>query len=107
MLIQTANLIGRPLDWAVAKCEKPEWLGNQAEIYVLHCGYSPSTNWAQAGPITAREGIAVKQRRDGCWRAYGKHHTFIIGDTQPIAAMRCYVANTLGDEVDVPDELVE
>jgi len=29
------------------------------------------------------------------------------GDTPLIAAMRCYVASKLGDEVDVPEELLE
>jgi hypothetical protein len=28
------------------------------------------------------------------------------GDTPLIAAMRCYVASELGDEVDVPEELL-
>jgi hypothetical protein len=29
------------------------------------------------------------------------------GPTPLIAAMRCYVASKMGDEVDVPDELVK
>jgi hypothetical protein len=29
------------------------------------------------------------------------------GPTPLVAAMRCYVASQLGDEVDVPDELVD
>ena len=30
----------------------------------------------------------------------------LIGPTPLVATMRCYVASKLGDEVDVPDELV-
>ena len=30
----------------------------------------------------------------------------LIGPTPLIAAMRCFAASRLGDEVDVPDELV-
>ena len=30
----------------------------------------------------------------------------LIGSTHLIAAMRCYVASKLGDEVEVPDETI-
>jgi hypothetical protein len=31
----------------------------------------------------------------------------MYGDTPLIAAMRCYVASKLGDEVEIPNELTE
>lgn len=115
MLIQTANLIGRPLDWAVAKCEKPEWLGNQAEIYVRHCGYSPSTNWVQAGPIIDREDIGFKRHTSPAhgnhisavkWNKRGDTGSAIAqGETNLVAAMRCYVLSRLGETVEVPGEI--
>jgi len=65
--------------------------------------YSPSTNWSQAGPIIEREQISLKVFPDG-WTAW-------CGDpmdgSNPLeAAMRCYVASKLGDEVDIPEELL-
>ena len=72
-----------------------------------------STDWAQGGPIIEREGISTVSQGDGHewiaslwdyetedWRL----HT--TGPTPLIAAMRCFVASKLGDEVDVPDELL-
>jgi hypothetical protein len=103
--MRTNELSGAALDWAVAKCEKPEWLGNQAEVYVLKAGFHPSTDWALGGAIIEREGIAVWQFDDVTWRAMGKDTVPdpIEGATPLIAAMRCYVASKLGDEVELPE----
>ena len=85
-------------------------------------GYSPSTDWVQGGPIIDRERIGVLPpvvRRIGAerhafsvdyWRAMSQRDedeqaTHGRGSTPLIAAMRCYVASTLGDEVEVPEEL--
>ena len=38
------------------------------------------------------------------WMAYIRHDEEYFGPTPLIAAMRCYVASVLGDEVEVPDE---
>jgi hypothetical protein len=37
--------------------------------------------------------------------AYIKHDDEFFGPTPLFAAMRCYVASKLGDEVDVPEDL--
>lgn len=75
--------------------------------------YSPSTDWAQGGPIIEREGICTK-RQLPCsvgyeWNSW-QHTKFGNGDasgpTPLIAAMRCYVAYCLGNEVNVPEELL-
>ncbi|CAB4158509.1 Bacteriophage P22, NinX [uncultured Caudovirales phage] len=74
-----------------------------------------STSWAQGGPIIEREGIAIHP--SPTWTAryglttlahHGGHrgHFQSIGPTPLVAAMRCYVRAKLGDEVDVPDELL-
>ena len=83
--------------------------------------YSPSVDWAQGGPLIERENIGLeKHRLDGLyqWAACDWHPVvvqgytclerskYVYGPTPLIAAMRCLVAATLGDEVDVPDELV-
>lgn len=89
--------------------------------------FHPSTDWAQGGPIIEREGISLRPiRRPGheldgqCLAAidhgntgtlvqWVKRETFSQhywkGPTALIAAMRCFVASRLGDEVDVPEEL--
>jgi hypothetical protein len=111
MNIKTSELTGAALDWAVAKCEGAI-NGNDLDIgFILEGGYSPSTVWAQGGPIIEREGISV-DRIGGAWTAdisdsvggYIEHTE--SGPTPLIAAMRCYVASKLGDTVDVPEELV-
>lgn len=128
MRIETSELNGAALDWAVATCEgytcqfddetSGPWLVPQ-EGY-LHderplSAFKPSTKWAQGGPITEREGITVGPHRGSigayvAWKSAGiGHHRNEFsqhGPTPLIAAMRCYVASKLGDEVDVPDALV-
>lgn len=109
--MRTAELTGAALDWAVAQCEGLAQ-GQIAIDGVLQKAFAPSTNWAQGGPIIAREGInldnyaknpqwsawiPVPERDSGEAQAYGL--------TPLIAAMRCYVVAHLGDEVYVPDEL--
>lgn len=73
-----------------------------------------STDWAQGGPIVARE---MRENALDLWRPYnssdihatyerGLPDSYATGPTPLIAAMRCRVEFKLGDEVDVPDELV-
>jgi hypothetical protein len=47
--------------------------------------------------------VGYAQSDDKQWVAMDKSY----GPTPLVAAMRCYVASQLGDEVDVPDELVD
>lgn len=112
MRIKTAALTGNALNWAVASAKKLEWLGNQAETYVKLCAYSPSTNQEQAGHIVDKAGI--QYRRTGAslpfvaWIPNGptqEHSHF--GETALIAEMRCFVQSKLGDEVDVPESMLD
>ena len=73
-------------------------------------GFTPSTNRDQGYEILEREKIDLMHIR--CldttvrWEATADSgDTYLTGDTPLIAAMRCYVASKLGEEVDVPDEL--
>ena len=101
MGMKTNELTGAALDWAVNQIEE--------------CCDDPSTpffstDWAQGGPIIEREEIFLAKSLRGCWNAmaYNEQHTvtaFEDGPTPLIAAMRCYVASKLGDEVDIPEEL--
>jgi len=103
MKIETSELQGAALDWAVNQieecCDDP---------------YTPlfSTNWAQGGPIIEREEIALEpmthdEHGDG-WlatRVEGPAVCMEFGPTMLIAAMRCFVVSHLGEEVEVPEEL--
>ena len=123
--MKTSELTGAALDWAVAKCEgddtlavyfdeetgeplcRDDWPDNQE--------FKPSTDWAQGGPIIEREGISIDQRDNwslvlACIDAPMEHEEneiWVNGPTPLIAAMRCYVASKLGDEVEVIDAFLE
>jgi hypothetical protein len=106
--MRTSELKGAALDWAVAKCEGVI-NGDDLDIgFILERGYTPSTDWAQGGPIIEREKISLWSRGNE-WAAesftpneQGHEET---GTTPLIAAMRCYVASKLGDEVEIPEGL--
>ena len=106
MKIKTQTLTGAALDWAVAKCEGLTQ-GQIAQDAVNHGFYNPSRNWAQGGPIIEREGIMLEQwKTTGHWQAATELVPKVFtAETPLIAAMRCYVASKLGDEVEVPDEV--
>jgi hypothetical protein len=114
MKIKVSEAKDQALDWLVAKCAGGEVFMNAGQLEALWTtdGYKPSTLWAQGGPIIEREGIEIHKGNplyfpqgnehgdyyEPLWLA-GKQH----GQTPLIAAMRCYVASKLGDEVDVPE----
>ena len=93
-----------------------------------------STDWAQGGPIIEREGITTAfcsgdlnephnywtatAEKQGWQYGYSPYHEqdedrslqiyktgVSVGPTPLIAAMRCYVALKLGDDIEVPPEL--
>ena len=105
--MKTSELTGYALDWAIAKCERVI-NGDDLDVgFILERGYTPSTNWAQGGWIIEREEIAIwPDENGGCFASAnegaGKDYH---AETYLIAAMRCYVASKLGDEVEVPVEL--
>ena len=115
--MKTNELTGAALDWAVARCE-----GGVGDNQLIGAWYTPSTDWAQGGPIIDREDIAMSSTPDGLWAAYAPKGTRLVqhggqavevfnwtykqqGYHPLIAAMRCYVASKLGDDIDLPKEL--
>ena len=100
--MKTSELTEAALDWAVAQCEYVD----------VRYGFDDncpeySTDWAQGGPIIEREGIQLARLED-VWEAWvDADGVFCQGPTPLIAAMRCSVASVMGDEVDVPEELLE
>ena len=113
--MKTSELQGAALDWAVAKCEGVALDPNLLKDgHAVKFRFEPSTDWAQGGPIIEREWINVEKRiNEMDWTASvvyedysdGFEWTEAKGDTPLIAAMRCYVALKLGDEIDIPEEL--
>ena len=107
MKIKTSELQGAALDWAVAECEELGIRRLSGGEFLLADGdfWFPSTDWAQGGPIIERERICLIDQGGDYWQAlWGWKEAF--GPTPLIAAMRCFVASKLGDEVEVPDEIV-
>ena len=120
MKIKTSELSGSALDWAAAAAVIDDTPQPEKGLLIHQYGYGASvppysTDWSQGGPIIEREKIEIvrgnplyfpKGNENGdfyepLWIA-GKQH----GQTPLIAAMRCYVASKLGDEVDVPETLL-
>lgn len=112
--MKTAELTGAALDWAVARCE-----GHSAKLIdgrvtsvkdivgdLIHFIWEPSTNWSQGGPIIERERLDVYGFDGENWCANDNLRATQYGQTPLIAAMRCYVASKLGEDVDVPEELL-
>ena len=121
--MKTDELTGAALDWAVAKCEGVLMRWERSTHDEAPLEYSPSTDWAQGGAIIEREKLGVwwaTHYVDDDGVEYGNHwyaepgctddnadkpYRVATGNTPLIAAMRCYVASKLGDEIELPEEL--
>jgi hypothetical protein len=107
MKIKTSELTGAALDWAVAKCEHPKTFNSHNTLRSIW-SFRYSTDWSQGGPIIERESMELLQMRNPNYvQARVLFGVWLPGPTPLIAAMRCYVASKLGDEVEVPDELIK
>jgi hypothetical protein len=140
MKIKTSELIDDALDWAVGMAEGRTlqrnpmgpmgghgwWIWEEtpsgqggiilSKSVYLSIGkqWSPTTNWAQGGPIIELECISTRhigwsiegELWDACPKGGDANEDEAWeGPTALIAAMRCYVASKLGYDVEVPDEL--
>ena len=131
MKINTSELTENALDWAVAKCKGMDIEIRPAgacgrRLYVLAAasdrtpwtlvwqGWSPSTDWAQGGEIIEREKISLEfmlgagDAGADVWVATRYERPEFAeeqGTTPLIAAMRCYVASKMGNEIEIPEEL--
>ena len=125
MRVKISALSGTALDWVVAKCEGQalldphdnEWeycwnlLGDNSGNY-----YFPSVDWAQGGPLIQREKMTLFYDEDGqTYSAYvslfrqrgmSNRTRWRSGPTPLIAAMRAFCCSLLGEEVEIPDELL-
>ena len=126
--MKTSELTGVALDWAVVQCECaipaafksiPALLNGTVRVFRGDISsysepVSPSTDWAQGGPIVEREEISISREFAASkveWAAWtpapirDDAEAFGYGPTPLIAAMRCYVASKLGDDVEIPERL--
>ena len=117
MKIKTSELIGPALDWAVQEIEYQRMVaeGEHVKQWALDdhragASINPySTDWLWGGPIIEREGLLVRPQPGygwDSWKPSADEPCYSIGPTPLIAAMRCYVSNCLGSEVEVPEELL-
>jgi len=100
----TYNLIG-----IVPKGQECHW-ENWCRVPEYH------DSWELCGPIIEREEISIRHTipamPDSIWQASpsmsakGAGGRWQKGSTPLVAAMRCYVYGRLGDEVDIPEELL-
>ena len=132
MKVKTSELQGAALDWAVAKCEgdkvfrprigRPDnwdkeaymqrgeddrWVvrvQNPTVAQFVDWTYCPSRSWMQGGPIIERERFHVRPFGLS-WECSMGGDIWFKGPTPLVAAMRCYVASKLGDEVAIPEAL--
>ena len=118
MKVSTNILEGRSLDYAVAQCnETVVQVGASGTVYTFRSDapvvWTPSTCWPQGGPIIERERISIVDSDSGEeWNAMYRFKLvaddeYWSGPTPLIAAMRCFVATKLGDELEIPDCLLE
>ena len=131
MKVKTSELIGRPLDYAAAIALVGTYLqfdtagtwritidGRNRALsrgWSTAQNFSPSTDWSQGGLIIealrdyAKHQLLIESDGDNVhvlsWPSEHVHFSG-YGPTVLIAAMRCFVASKLGDEVEVPEELL-
>ena len=131
MKTKTSELTGNALDRAVAKAlemhvwpTRGGWFTFDSDAYPEYRNdynddklqsFRPAINWAQGGAIIERERICLEDAAGMYWVATmlyqndddGRIQTSEEqGATPLVAAMRCYVASKLGDEVEIPKGLI-
>lgn len=134
--METANLDGVALDWAIAQCvglpikhdpmgfetgsESGFWLweengGRLGRYGLIGREYSPSTRWEQGGEIVDKLRECSQHQfwieSDGPNThvlSWPDEHVFYrgYGPTMLVALMRCYVAGQMGEVIEVPDVLM-
>lgn len=108
MKTKTQELTGAALDWAVAKAYGMEFSFEEFPLHEM-TDWQPSTDWRLGGLLIEQAEISIRRTHEATGWTASKHlapATFFEHGPNPlIAAMRCYVASVMGDEVEVPEEL--
>ena len=75
--------------------------------------WRPSYYWNQGGVLIEEECLDISCNPAGFWsssaplpNSHKEWWAMAYGPTPLVAAMRCFVITKLGEEVDVPDELI-
>ncbi len=106
-----SELIGFELDWAVGVALGKVWSKTKYP-------FQPSTVWGDGGPIIEQACIFLipliaPYHTTEVWNAYTIEWDSDlpcwgnIGPTPLIAAMRCFVESRLGEEVEIPEEVMK
>ncbi|ELX9578598.1 DUF2591 family protein [Escherichia coli] len=122
MKVKTAELSGVQLDYAVAMAvDHPVEvihgevcsMNEDGNEWVPYAYFKPSTDWGQCGVLIEQHDMNVSAPFFGC-EAWANIQTGSFagarswkGATCQEAICRAVVASKLGDEVDIPDELME
>ncbi len=121
MKIKTQDLIDLALDYACivagawTRADGGAVTSEDAVALILddEIDTSYSTDWSQGGPLIEREGIQLHIDNDWVARkvevdydAPDMPDEYPHGPTPLIAAMRCFVASKLGEEIEIPEELL-
>ena len=125
MKIKASELKGAALNWAVAKANNNLYPKGDVRlldrnVFIITAGdyenpdlwqrYVPTIDWAQGGPIIESNEIELKSIEEGVWQASNLFDDMewyhFVGYSPLEAAMRCLVAHRLGEEVEIPDELL-
>lgn len=117
--INTKDLTGAALSWAVAQAEGhgcaviKSTIGLEPYVVIkadILGMYAPHSNPAQGHPIIERENIDIEHYTPHAEPKYCvarmRYPHKGQGPTALIAAMRCHVLNSIGPTVDVPQELL-
>lgn len=120
--VPISDLAGAALDWAVAvACDEEPMHIRDSEPRLWNedhsFGYSPSTDWAQGGPLIEKHKVATIEMGEPLeWYALigisfdiGNNlcgEVEATGQTPLIAGVRAICAAKLGPTVSVPSELV-
>lgn len=123
--VRVSNLLGAPLDWAVAQVEGIEtsWRYGRELVKVHDRGgikliesirsiYSPSSDWSQGGPLIEKHLGSIHHNPhledSSCRYSAGPAGAgiWLYGPTALVAFCRTLVLTKLGDTVQVPKELI-
>ncbi len=124
MKIEISEATENQLDYLVAKIEglnvyipayaETPWLQYRDSCGQPHPCPKYSSDWSQGGPIIERETINIGNYSFLSKEWFAKYPSddylpqyIRWGDAPLIAAMRCYVASKLGEEVEIPDSLIK
>jgi hypothetical protein len=126
--MKTSDMNGPALCWAVAQAKglfdlgiyhgfrvingKLHFLSSTGDVF--NDPFNPIENELQGARIIERECIKLEppDKDHSEWSGYlsdedDKGIGYWDGPTPLIAAMRCYVASKLGDEVEIPEQLLD